>query len=182
MNLLIKNMVSFRCKLIVKSELENQGLHYTQLELGEVQIVEDLSPSKRQQLKIALQKYGFELMEDKQRLLIEKIKSRIFEFTHAEELPNIKFSELLGNELHRNYPYLSMLFSEVTGISIEHYIIIHKIERVKEFIIENKFVLSEIAFKLNYSSSGHLSNQFRQITGLTPSFFKKMMQQRIQIN
>ncbi len=182
MNLLIKNMVSLRCKLIVKSELENQGLHYTQLELGEVQIVEELSPSKREQLKIALQKYGLELMEDKQRMLIEQIKSKIFNLVHADELPKIKFSELLSKQLHHKYTYLSMLFSDIKGISIEQYIIIHKVERAKELIIENKLALADVAFKLNYSSASHLSNQFKQVTGLTPSLFKKIIQARRTIN
>jgi AraC-like DNA-binding protein len=120
-----------------------------------------------------------ELMDDKKAMLVEKIKNVIVEMVHyADELPETNFSDYLSEKLNHNYTYLSNLFSEVKGITIEHYIIIHKIEKVKELIIYDELNLTEIAYKLNYSSVAHLSNQFKKITGLTPSFFKKLKDKR----
>ena len=132
MKLLIKNMVSLRCKMIVKSELENMGLHFTIIELGEVEIREKLAVKKQKQLKTALLKYGLELMEDKKSMLIEKIKNIIIEMIHySDEPPVNNFSDYLSEKLAYDYNYLSNLFSEVKGTTIEHYIISHKIERAK---------------------------------------------------
>lgn len=173
-------MVSIRCKMIVKAELEKMQLHHTIVELGEVEILENLSAKKRNELKTALAKFGLELMEDQKSILIEKIKNIIVEMIHyTDEPPKINFSDYLSEKLHYDYNYLSNLFSEVKGITIEHYIISHKIERVKELLIYNELTLSEIADKLHYSSVAHLSNQFKKVTGLTPSFFKKMKNQRL---
>lgn len=180
MKLLIKNMVSLRCKMIVKSELENMRLHFTIVELGEVEITEDLSVQEQNQLKTALLKFGLELMEDKKSMLIEKIKNIIVEMIHyTDEPPEINFSDYLSKKLDYDYNYISNLFSEVKGTTIEHYIIAHKIERAKELLIYNELTLTEIAYKLHYSSVAHLSNQFKKVTGLTPSFFKKMKHKRL---
>lgn len=180
MKLLIKNMVSLRCKMIVKAELANLGLHHTTLELGEVVISETLSVKKQNLLKEALHNSGLELMEDKKSILIEKIKNIIVEMIHySDEPPQLNFSVYLSEKLHYDYHYLSNLFSEVKGITIEHYIIAHKIERAKELLIYNELSLTEIAYKLHYSSVAHLSNQFKKVTGLTPSFFKSMKHKRL---
>ena len=180
MRLLIKNMVSLRCKLIVKTELEKLGFHLTMLELGEVEIRENLSAKKQHQLKAAFLKFGLELMEDKKSILIEKIKNIIIEMIHySDEPPSINFSDYLSEKLNYDYNYISNLFSEVKGITIEHYIIAHKIERAKELLIYNELNLTEIAFKLHYSSVAHLSKQFKKVTGLTPSFFKNMKHKRL---
>ena len=175
LKLLIKNMVSLRCKIIVKSELENLGLKAIIVELGEVEIPGDLDPKLRHELRSALARYGFELLEDKKSMLIEKIKNIIVEMVHYSEEPQrINFSSYLSEKLNYDYNYLSNLFSEVKGITIEHYIIAHKIERAKELLVYDQLTLTEIAEKLHYSSVAHLSNQFKKVTGLTPSFFKHM--------
>ena len=180
LKLLIKNMVSLRCKLIVQSVLKNFSLHAVVVELGEVEIKEKLSAPVRNSLKAALLKFGLVLMEDKKSMLIEKIKNIIVELIHyTDEPPNINFSDYLSEKLNYDYNYLSNLFSEVKGTTIEHYIIAHKIERAKELLIYNELSLTEIAFKLHYSSVAHLSNQFKKVTGLTPSFFKNMKHQRL---
>ncbi|HKR06150.1 MAG TPA: helix-turn-helix domain-containing protein [Bacteroidia bacterium] len=179
MKLFIKNMVSIRCKMIVKAELEQLGLHYTFVELGEVKIKGNISGKKHNALKVALQKSGLELMDDKKAVIIEKIKNVIIEMIHySDEPPKTNFSDYLSEKLNHDYSYLSHLFSEVKGTTIEHYIIAHKIERVKELLVYNELTLSEIAWKLHYSSVAHLSNQFKKVTGLTPSFFKKMKHKR----
>ena len=180
MKLIIKNMVSLRCKMIVKSELENLGLHFTILELGEVEVPEILSAKKQATLKAGLLKFGLELMDDKKAMLIEKVKNIVIEMIHySDEPPVINFSAYLSEILGYDYNYISTLFSEVKGTTVEHYIIAHKIERAKELIIYNELNLTEIAYKLHYSSVAHLSFQFKKVTGLTPSFFKKMKHQRL---
>ncbi|MDB5205024.1 MAG: helix-turn-helix transcriptional regulator [Flavisolibacter sp.] len=173
-------MVSLRCKMIVKSELEKLGLHFTIVELGEVEIREKLSAKKQIELKAAMIRYGLEVMEDKKSMLIEKVKNIIVEMIHyTDEPPTVNFSDFLSEKLEYDYNYLSNLFSEVKGTTIEHYIISHKIERAKELLIYNELTLTEIAYKLHYSSVAHLSNQFKKITGLTPSFFKNMKHKRL---
>jgi AraC-like DNA-binding protein len=180
MKLLIKNMVSLRCKMIVKSELEKLGLHFTIVELREVEIKEKLSLKKTCTLQAVLAKSGLELLEDKKSMLIEKIKNIIVEMIHySDEPPTLNFSAYLSEKLHYDYNYISTLFSEVKGTTIEHYIIAHKIERAKELLIYNELTLTEIAYKLHYSSVAHLSNQFKKVTGLTPSFFKNMKHKRL---
>jgi len=175
MKLYIKYMVSIRCKMVVKEELRKLGLHFTTVELGTVEVMENITQEQRDQLKIALLKSGLELMDDKKAILIEKIQNVIVEMVHYEdELPKVNFSDYLSEKLNYDYTYLANLFSETKGITIEHFIILHKIERVKELIIYNELNLSEIAWKLHYSSVAHLSNQFKKITGLTPSFFKSL--------
>jgi AraC-like DNA-binding protein len=165
--------------MVVKSELEKLGLNYKKVELGEVDIKENLTAGQRDQLKTALLKSGLELMDDKKAILIEKIKNVIVEMVHySEELPKTNFSDYLSERLNYDYTYLANLFSEVTGTTIEHYIISHKIERVKELLLYDELNLTEISYMLNYSSVAHLSNQFKKITGLTPTYFKKLKQKR----
>lgn len=173
-------MVSLRCKMIVASELERLGIRSSVVELGEVEIKEKLSARKTEELKVSLLKFGLELMEDKKSMLIEKVKNIVVEMIHySDEPPAVNFSFFLSEKLGYDYNYLSNLFSEVKGTTIEHYIISHKIERAKELLIYNELNLTEIAYKLHYSSVAHLSNQFKKITGLTPSFFKKMKHKRL---
>jgi AraC-like DNA-binding protein len=175
MKLYIKYMVSLRCKMVVKEELVKLGLHFTTVDLGVVEIMEDITQEQREQIKTELRKSGLELMDDKKAILIEKIQNIIIEMVHYEdELPKTNFSDYLSEKLNYNYTYLANLFSETKGITIEHFIILHKIERVKELIIYNELNLSEIAWKLHYSGVAHLSNQFKKITGLTPSYFKAL--------
>jgi AraC-like DNA-binding protein len=172
-------MVSIRCKMLVKSELKKLGLHYVNVELGFVDVLEDINDDQRAKFKMALQKSGLELMNDKKAMLIEKIKNTIVEMIHySDEIPKINFSNYLSEKLEYDYTYLANLFSETEGKTIEHYIILHKIERVKELIIYDELNLTEIAWKLHYSSVGALSNQFKKITGLTPSFFKSLKNKR----
>ncbi|MCK9398839.1 MAG: helix-turn-helix domain-containing protein [Bacteroidales bacterium] len=179
MKLYIKYMVSIRCKMVVKSELDKLGLHYGVVDLGEVQIRESITAEQRARLKTALLKSGLELMDDKKAILIEKIINVIIEMIHyADELPKTNFSDYLSEKLNYDYTYLANLFSETKGITIEHFIILHKIERVKELIIYDELNFSEIAWKLHYSSVAHLSHQFKKITGLTPSFFKSLKRKK----
>ena len=180
MKLLIKNMVSLRCKMIVKSELEKMHLQFTVVELGEVEITGELSSEQQQELKTSLLKSGLELLEDKKSMLIEKIKNIVIEMIHYnDEAPLLNFSSYLSEKLNYDYNYLSNLFSEVKGTTIEHFIIAHKIERAKELLIYNELTLTEIAEKLHYSNVAHLSNQFKKVTGLTPTFFKKIKHKRL---
>jgi AraC-like DNA-binding protein len=175
----IKNMVCIRCKMIVKDELSKLGLHYTRVELGEAEIIENVTNEQHDKMKAALQKWGLELMDSKKSVLIEKIKSTIIELIHYSEEPlKNNFSAYLSEKLNYDYTYLSNLFSEVEGTTIEHFMITHKIERVKELIVYDELNLTEIAWKLHYSSVAHLSNQFKKITGLTPTHFKLLNQKR----
>jgi len=179
MKIFIKNMVSLRCKMLLKAELDKLNIAYKNVELGEAEVEGGLSDKQKLKLKTVLAKSGLELMDDKKAMLVEKIKRVIIEMVHyADEFPGINFSVFLSEKLNHNYTYLSNLFSEVKGTTIEHFIILHKIERVKELIVYDELNLTEIAFKLNYSSVAHLSNQFKKITGLTPTFFKKLKNYR----
>jgi AraC family transcriptional regulator len=169
-------MVCHRCKMVVKSELENLHLHPVAISLGEAVIEEnELSREQSGQLSDALNAVGFELIDDKRSKLIEKIKAFIIDTIHyKDEQPQKNFSELISKHLHHDYSYLSNLFSEVEGITIEQYIINQKIEKVKELMMYNEQSLSQIALQLGYSSTAHLSNQFKKITGLTPTQFKQI--------
>lgn len=172
-------MVSNRCKLTVKEELKKLGFHYIVVDLGEVEIMEDLSIAQRESLKISLLSSGLELMEDKKAILIERIKNTIIEMIHhSDELIKTNFSDYLSEKLVHNYTYLANLFSEVQGTTIEQFIISHKVERIKELIIYGDLNITEIAWKMNYSSVAHLSNQFKKMTGLTPSHFKQLKHKR----
>jgi len=181
MRLYIKYMVSNRCKMVVKSELDKLGIHHLVVELGEVEIMEPLTAEARDQLRSSLLQSGLELMEDHRAILIERIKNIIVEMVHySGELPKINFSYYLSEKLHHDYTYLANLFSEVTGITIEHYIIHHKIEKVKELLMYNELNLTEISYKMNYSSVAHLSSQFKKVTGLTPTFFKQIRDKKLK--
>jgi AraC-like DNA-binding protein len=167
--------------MVVKSELDKLGLHYKKVDLGEVDIFGDITPEQHDHLKTALLKSGLELMDDKKAVLIEKIKNVIIEMVHyADEPPKTNFSDYLSGKLNHDYTYLSNIFSEVTGITIEHFIIAHKIERVKELLLYDELSLSEISYMLNYSSVSHLSNQFKKVTGLTPSYFRSLKHKRLK--
>jgi AraC-like DNA-binding protein len=179
MKLFIKYMVSNRCKMAVKEELKKLGLHFVVVDLGEVDIMESISNEQREQLKIALHESGLELMDDKRAILIEKIKNIIIEMVHyTDEMTKVNFSDFLSEKLNHNYTYLANLFSEVQGTTIEQFMIAHKIERIKELIIYDELSITEIAWKMNYSSVAHLSNQFKKMTGLTPSHFKQMKERK----
>ena len=181
MKLYIKNMVSIRCKLVVKAELDNLGIRYTNVELGEVTIPEAISPSQREQLSNALKRWGLQLMCDHKAILVERIKNVIIEAIHYSDEPlRVNFSDYLSEKLNHNYTYLANLFSEVQGTTIEHFIIKHKIERVKELMVYDGLSLSEVSYKLHYSSVAHLSNQFKKTTGLTPTYFKHIKHKRLQ--
>ncbi len=162
--------------------LDGLGLHYSAVELGEVKIEEELTPEQHDQLAITLMKSGLELMDDKKAILIETIKNIIVEMVHySDEVPRVNFSDYLSENLHFNYAILANLFSQTTGITIEHYFIIQKVERIKELLLYEELNITEISYKLNYSSVAHLSSQFKRITGLTPSYFKKIRQFRARI-
>lgn len=168
-------MVSMRCKMVVKEELKKLGLHFIIVDLGIVDIMENITYEQRELIRIALHKSGLELMDDKKAKLIERIKEVIIEKIYSEEvLPRLNFSDYLSEKLNHSYTNMSVLFTEMQGTTIEKFIISHKIERVKELIVYDELNLTEIAWKLYYSSVAHLSNQFKKITGLTPSHFKKL--------
>ena len=179
MKLYIKYMVSNRCKMAVKEELKKLGLHFIVVDLGEVEIMESITPDQREKLKLSLLDSGLELMDDKRAVLIEKIKNTIIEMIHhSDEVIKTNFSDYLSEKLNHDYTYLANLFSEVQGSTIEHFIINHKIERIKELIIYDELNITEIAWKMNYSSVAHLSNQFKKVTGLSPSHFKQLKDKR----
>jgi AraC-like DNA-binding protein len=172
-------MVSNRCKLAVRDELKKLGLHFIVVDLGEVEIMENISMEKREMLKVGLSESGLELMDDKRAILIERIKNIIVEMIHhSEEVIKVNFSDYLSAKLDHNYTYLANLFSEVQGSTIEQFIISHKIERIKELMIYGELNITEIAWKMNYSSVAHLSSQFKKVTGLSPSHFNQLKDKR----
>lgn len=172
-------MVSLRCKMMVKEELKSLGLKYVVVDLGMVEILEDINVQQREILKENLLRSGLELLDDKKAILIEKIKNVITEMIHySDELPKVNYSDYISEKLHYDYTYLSNIFSEVKGITIQQYIIINKIERVKELLLYDELNLTEISYKLHYSSVAHLSNQFKKVTGLSPSFYKQLKHKR----
>jgi len=165
--------------MIVKEELNKLGLRFVVVDLGVVDIMEDIASSQCEQLKINLLKSGLELMDDKKSILIEKIKNVIIEMIHySDELPKINYSDFISEKLNYDYTYLSNIFSEVKGITIQQYIIIHKIERVKELLLYDELNLTEISYKLHYSSVSHLSKQFKKVTGLSPTYYKHLKEKR----
>lgn len=168
-------MVSNRCKLAVKDELTKLGLHFVVVDMGEVEIMEELTHEQEKALQEGLHSSGLELMDDKKSVLIEKIKNVITEMIHhSDEVPKVNYSDFISTKLDYDYTYLSNLFSEVKGVTIQQFIIVHKIERVKELLFYDELNLTEISFKLHYSSVAHLSNQFKKVTGLSPSAYKKL--------
>lgn len=165
--------------MMVKEELKKLGIHYTTVDLGVVEIFEDINQQQFAELQANLLRSGLELLDDKRSILIEKIKNLIVEMIHySEELPAVNYSDYISEKLGYDYTYLANIFSEVKGTTIQQFIIMHKIEKAKELLIYDELNLTEIAYKLQYSSVAHLSNQFKKITGLTPSFYKKLKEKR----
>jgi len=165
--------------MVVKSELEKLGLRYIYVNIGETDIIGEISPTQLEQLDIELKKSGLLLMDNKKSILVERIKSAIIELVHySEDQIRVNLSVYLNEKLKYDYAYLANLFTEVKGTTIEKYYLTHKIEKVKELIVYDELNLTEIAYKMHYSSVAHLSNQFKKYTGLTPSYFKKLKHKR----
>ena len=168
-------MVSSRCKMMVEATLQKLELSYTFVELGEVHIVGTISEQKYHELELALNEIGLELLDNKKTQLVEKIKHVVVEMVHyKKELPRVNFSDYLTEKLNMDYTTMSTIFSHTKGITIEHFIVINKIEKVKELLTYNELSIKEIACKMNYSGTSHLSNQFKKVTGLTPTYYKAM--------
>jgi YesN/AraC family two-component response regulator len=179
MKLYIKNMVCSRCKMVVKTQLEKAGLNPLAVDLGEVEVEGDLSKDQVQQLNIAFKSVGFELIDDKKSRTIEKIKTAIVTLVHhSSHNLSTNLSEFITSQIHQDYNYLSNLFSEVEGTTIEKYFIAQRIERVKELLVYDELSLSQIADELGYSSVAYLSNQFKKVTGFTPSYFKSLKESK----
>lgn len=177
--LYVKNMVCNRCISAVQDELQKLGIVAERVELGEIFLEERLDDKKKEALEKRLVDLGFMLIDDKKSQLISQIKRVIIELVHHKEgVINMNLSDLLRQELKHEYNYLSNLFSEIEGTTIEKYFIAQKIEKVKELLVYDELSLSEIAYQLNYSSVAYLSNQFKKVTGLTPSHFKKVGQNK----
>ena len=179
MKIYIKNMVCNRCIMVVKNELEKLGFQTLNISLGEVELKNDLTETEKTDLDNHLKTFGFELIDDKKSRLIGQIKSLIIELVHQQNSDlKTNLSDFLISRLHHDYTYLSNLFSEVEGTTIEKYFIAQKIEKVKELLVYDELSLSEIAYKMNYSSVGYLSNQFKKVTGLTPTHFKNIKENK----
>lgn len=175
--LYIKNMVCDRCKMAVDRTLRDNGLHPLNVELGEVKVEEDVADDKRQVIRADLEKLGFELLDDKRQQTIDKIRGAIIRLVHyRDNNSQLNLSDYLSSELHQDYSALSKLFSEVEGKTIERYFIEQRIERVKELIKYDELSLTQIAMKMNYSSTAYLSSQFKSVTGMTPTQFKTLKQ------
>ena len=175
----IKTMVCNRCIMVVQSELNELGLNLLEIKLGEVTLETEPTSAQKATLENKLNKLGFEVIDNKKGRIIEKIKNAIIDQVHYQDnASKINLSDLLNEKLNHDYNYLSNLFSEVEGTTIEKYFIAQKIEKVKELLVYDEFSLSEIAFRLNYSSVAYLSNQFKKVTGLTPSHFKKIREEK----
>lgn len=172
-------MVSHRCKMMVKAELKKLGLHFVIVDLGVVEILEDISLEQRKMLKTNLLKSGLELLDDKRSILVESIKVVIIEMIHySEDDLKVNYSDFISEKLGYDYTYLANVFSEVKGITIQQFIILNKIERAKELIMYDELTLSEISYRLHYSSPAHLSNQFKKVTGLRPAYYKEIANKR----
>jgi AraC-like DNA-binding protein len=171
----IKFMVSLCCKTMIRAILDEHSIAYKSVELGEIELERAITAEQREQLKIALLKSGHELMDDRKAVLIERIKSALIHLVRSPvQQAKVKHSNYLALKLDYDYKYLANLFSEVTGVTIEQFIIAHKIERVKELLLYDELNLTQIAESLSYSSVAHLSSQFKKVTGLTPTYFKQL--------
>ncbi len=176
----IKYMVSYRCKILVREILKRGGIHCISVQLGWVETIENVNPSQYRQIQSDLLRFKLELITDKKDILIEQIKTTIIELIHnSDEQIKINYSNYLSKKLKYNYTYLSNVFSLSEGITLEHFIIIHKIARVKELITYDELNITEIAFKLHYSSVAHLSNQFKKETGITTSYFRSLKEKNL---
>lgn len=179
MKLYLKFDTNYACRVILQEKMQEFGIDYELKELGEVEIKGNLQPELQKQLEAALEHYGIRLVNNHKNSLIEKTKDIIIEMIYEKEkLPNTNISTYLADRLNHSYGYISNLFSEVTYSSIENFIIIQKIERAKQLIIEGELTLTEISYQLNYSSVAHLSNQFKKTTGLTPTAFQRIIKKR----
>ena len=181
MKVYIKYMVSARCQAMVKTELEKLGVEsqYVLVDLGMVEIRQGITPEQRKQLKKNLRKTGLEVLDNKKTILIDKVKDLIMQMIHhSDELPKVNYSDHISEKMKYDYTYLSNIFSEVKGITIQQYIIVHRIERVKGLLLHDELSLTEISYRMHYSSVAHLSNQFKKITGLSPKFYKQLKQKR----
>jgi YesN/AraC family two-component response regulator len=167
-------MVSNRCKQAVKELIRSNGLHFVIVDLGVVEIMEEISVEIKNKLKIELFEIGLELMDDRKAMLVEKIKNVVIEMVHQDVLPEVNFSQYLSEKLHYDYTHLANLFSEMQGSTIEKFVLSNKVERIKELILYAEMNLNEISYKMNYSSAAHLSNQFKKVTGLSPTQFKNL--------
>lgn len=177
--LFIKNMVCNRCIMVVQNELEKLGLTVKNIKLGEVTLEKEPAPEEKKKLEETLISLGFEVIDDKKGRIIEKIKNVIIDLVHHQDNhAKTNLSDVLSSQLHHDYNSLSNLFSEVEGTTIEKYFIAQKIEKVKELLVYDELSLSEIAFRLNYSSVAYLSNQFKKVTGLTPSHFRQIREDK----
>lgn len=179
MKLYIKYMVSARCKMLVKEILKEMGLHFIVVELGEIEVMEDIAAEQHEQLRLMLQESGLELMTDKKISLVDNIKKAINELVNnGNEMYGTNYSAYISKKLGHEYNYLSNLFSEMKGITIRQFIINQKVEKIKEMIVYDDLNITEIAWKMNYSSVAHLSNQFKKVTGFPPSHFKRLKEMR----
>jgi len=179
MKLFIKYMVSLRCKMLVKEELKKLGIMHAIVDLGTVEVDGDITQEQHDLLKVNLLKSGLELLDDKRSILIERIKNVVVEMIHySDELPKVNYSDYISDKLGYDYTYLSNVFSEAKGITLQQFIIMHRIEKVKELLIYDELNLTEISYRLQYSSVAHLSNQFKKVTGLSPSFYKQLKKKR----
>ena len=175
----IKNMVCDRCIMVVQNELEKLGLDAKNIKLGEVILSKEITSLEKENLSKTLEPLGFEIIDDKKSRIIEKIKNTIIDLVHHQDSDvKTNLSDVLSDKLHHDYNYLSNLFSEVEGTTIEKYFIAQKVEKVKELLVYDELLLSEIANRLNYSSVAYLSNQFKKVTGLTPSHFKQIKEDK----
>lgn len=181
MFLYVKYMVSLRCKMVVQQELEKIGLHCIKVDLGTIEIKETINDSLKRELEKNLKRYGLELLDDRRNILIEKIKAVIIEMIHySKDMPKVNYSDYISEKLGYDYTYLANTFSDVKGITIQQYIINHKIERVKELLLYEDLNLTEISYQMHYSSVAHLSNQFKKVTGLAPSYFKNLKNKKLK--
>ena len=179
MDINIKNMVCNRCIMVVSQIFNEAGIKVENIQLGKVKTTKEVDADKLDQINEKLKTVGFEIINDSKRRLIENIKTATIDYVYDHEGEHkINFSEYLVDKLHLDYPYLSTLFSSVEGTTIEKHLIQLKIERVKELLVYDEKTLSQIAWELGYSNVAHLSGQFKKVTGFTPSYFKKLGEQK----
>jgi AraC-like DNA-binding protein len=179
MTLHYKYNMHHACKVILKEQLQKLGISFRISGIGEIQIDDELQAERFKKLEDALKKYGIEIIDDHKDTIVHQVKEVITELVYMDEkLPDSKVSSYLAKKLNYSYSYIARVFSEVTHTSIQNYLILQRIERAKQMIIEDKMTLTEVAWKMNYSSAAHLSNQFKKTTGLTPTVFQKIIEKR----
>lgn len=182
MRLFIKHMVSLRCKVVVKQELERLGLRPVMVDLGVAEVNGEISKEIKEKLRANLSKLGLELLDEKTSIITEQIKGVVIEMIHhSDDKPKVNYSDYISEKLNYDYTYLSNVFSKVKGITIQQFIIMNKIERIKELLVYNEMNLTEISYMMNYSSVAHLSHQFKKNTGFSPSCYMQSKKQRISL-